>query len=162
MKKYTIHYDLSASYEVEVIASTKEEALTKAARNSVPLGDYNYELDEVTVSKAEEIDDMPVIIAKAEQIIKKADEEDVDFKLSPWPYITAEVWNGSTMEQHKELMDLIYWDYDADEIGFNTSDSGGDFTLSELPEIEQYNVCQSIIAQAVSNNIQINDNAELV
>ena len=42
-------------------------------------------------------------------------------------------------------MENLYWDYERDEIGFNTAESAGDFGLCEIPDIEQFYVCNAII-----------------
>lgn len=145
MKKFTIIHNLTATVSIEVIAETREEAFKKAAHNNIDPRDYDFELDNAEIGHEEEISDLTEVIEKAEAIIKKADQEDDEITLFPWPLVTTESWDGSKMEYHHQRMSLLYWDYEANEIGFNTEESAGDFCLSELPEIEQYNLCQQII-----------------
>lgn len=145
MKKYTIIHNLTATVSIEVLAETQEEAFEKAAKNNIDPRDYDFELDNAEIGDEEEIPDLQEIIAKAEAIIKKADEEDDEITLFPWPLVTVESWDGSKMEYHHQRMSLLYWDYEVNEIGFNTEESAGDFYLSELPEIEQYELCKAII-----------------
>lgn len=147
MKKFTIIHNLTATVSIEVIAETREEAFKKAAHNNIDPRDYDFELDNAEIGHEEEIPDLKDLITKAEAIVKAADEEDDHIILNPWPIVTTESWNGNKMENHKQLMSLLYWDYDSDEIGFNTEESGGDFCLSELPEIEQFEICNAIIKQ---------------
>lgn len=145
MKKYTIIHNLTASVSIEVLAETQEEAFEKAAKNNIDPRDYDFELDNAEIGDEEEIPNLRDLIEQAESIVKAADEEDETILLSPWPIVTTESWDGSKMEYHKQLMYQLYWDYESDEIGFNTEESAGDFCLGELPEIEQYNLCQQII-----------------
>lgn len=145
MKKYSIIHNLTTTVSIEVLAETQEEAFEKAAKNNIDPRDYDFELDNAEIGDEEEILDLSELITKAEAIIKKADQEDETVILNPWPIVTTESWDGSQMLYNKQLMYQLYWDYESDEIGFNTEESAGDFCLGELPEIEQYNLCQQII-----------------
>ena len=145
MKKYTIIHNLTAAVSIEVLAETREEAFEKAAKNNIDPRDYDFELDNAEIGDEEDVPDLQELIAKAEAIIKKADQEEDHITLNPWPLVTTESWDGSQMLYHKQLMYQLYWDYESDEIGFNTEESAGDFYLSELPEIEQFELCQTII-----------------
>lgn len=149
MKKYTIIYNFTATASIEVLADTREEAFEKARANELNLADYNFELDGAgaEIGREEDVPDLRTMIQQAESIVKQADEEDKTLTLNPWPNVTTEYWTGAKMEQKTDLMDNLYWDYEADEIGFNTVNSAGDFSLSELPEIEQYEICEAIIRQ---------------
>ena len=145
MKKYTVIHNFTATVSIEVLAENQEEAFEKASKNDIDPRDYDFELDNAEIGDEEEIPDLTELITKAESIIKKADQEDETIILNPWPVVTTESWDGTQMLYHKQLMYQLYWDYEYDEIGFNTEESAGDFYLSELPEIEQYNLCQQII-----------------
>lgn len=145
MRKFTIIHNLTATVAIEVLAETREEAFVKASKNNIDPRDYDFELDSAEIGHEEEVPDLQKLIAKAEAIIKKADEEDDEITLFPWPLVTVESWDGSKMEYHHQRMSLLYWDYEVNEIGFNTEESSGDFYLSELPEIEQLELCNSII-----------------
>lgn len=145
MKKFTIIHNLTATVSIEVLAETREEAFKKASKNNIDPRDYDFELDSAEIGDEEEVPDLQKLIEKAEAIIKKADEEDDEITLFPWPLVTVESWDGSKMEYHHQRMSLLYWDYEVNEIGFNTEESSGDFYLSELPEIEQLELCISII-----------------
>lgn len=145
MKKYTIIHNLTATVAIEVLAETREEAFEKASKNNIDPRDYDFELDNAEIGREEEAPNLKDLIEQAEAIVKAADEEDETITLSPWPLVTTESWDGTQMQYEKQLMSLIYWDYEADEIGFNTEESAGDFLFSELPDIEQIELCQSII-----------------
>lgn len=145
MKKYTVIHNFTATVSIEVLAETQEEAFEKASKNNIDPRDYEFELDSAEIGHEEKVPDLQELIAKAEVIIKKADQEDDTIILNPWPVVTTESWDGTQMLYHKQLMYQLYWDYESDEIGFNTEESAGDFYLSELLEIEQYNLCQQII-----------------
>lgn len=148
MRKFTIIHNLTATVAIEVLAETREEAFKKASKNNIDPRDYDFELDSAEIGHEEEVPDLQGLIEKAEAIIKKADEEDDEITLFPWPLVTVESWDGSKMEYHHQRMSLLYWDYEVNEIGFNTEESSGDFYLSELPEIEQFEICNSIGASA--------------
>lgn len=141
MKKYTIIHNFTAVASIEVLAETREEAFEKARQNELDLADYDFELDSAEIGKEEYVPELSKLIEQAEAIIKRAD----DIILVPWPLITTEVWDGNKMKSERQRMENIYWDEEADEIGFNTDESSGDFLLSELPELEQLEICQLII-----------------
>lgn len=145
MKKYTINYSFDANISVEVLAESEEEALKKARQVKINKSDLEIEQNEESILEAIDVPNLQNLIEQAEGIIKKADEDDTEIKLNPWPYVTLEYWTGFEMEHKKYLMESLYWDYERDEIGFNTEESAGDFGLSEIPDIEQFNVCQAII-----------------
>ena len=145
MKKYTIHYNYYATIDVEVLADSEEEAIRKAEQVDIEREDLELEQNEETILEAIDIPNLQTLIEQAEEIIKKADEEDTEIKLNSWPYVTLEYWTGVEMEHKKYLMENLYWDYERDEIGFNTAESAGDFGLSEIPDIEQFYVCNAII-----------------
>lgn len=147
MRKFIIIHNFTAIASIEVLAETREEAFEKAAKNDLDLADYDFELDSAEIGHEEEIGDLWEIVDKAESIIKKADEDDIAFVLSPWPCVTTELWNGQNMEHRHELTENIYWNAEDDEIGF-TLDGGAEAILSEFPEIEQLNICLAIIEQA--------------
>lgn len=147
MRKFIIIHNFTATASIEVLAETREEAFEKAAKNDLDLADYDFELDSAEIGHEEEIGDLQKIVDKAESIIKKADEDDIAFVLSPWPRVTTELWNGHDMEHRHELTENIYWNAEDDGIGF-TLDGGAEAILSEFPEIEQLNICLAIIEQA--------------
>lgn len=147
MRKFIIIHNFTATASIEVLAETREEAFAKAAQNELDLADFDFELDSAEIGHEEEVPDLQEIIEKAESIIKKADEDDIAFVLSPWPRVTIELWNGQNMEHRHELTENIYWNAEDDEIGF-TLDGGAEAILSEFPEIEQLNICRAIIEQA--------------
>lgn len=145
MKKFTIIHNLMATVSIEVLAETREEALEKASKNNIDPCDYDFELDSAEVGNEEEVQDLQVLIEQAEAIMK-SDEDGIT--LNPWLRVTLEYWNGENIVHKHDLMDCIFWNQDDDEIGFNSSSSAADYNLSELPEIEQYKVCQAIIQAA--------------
>ena len=145
MKKYTIHYNYYATHDVEVLAESEDEALKKARRVEIDFDNLFLTQNEETVLEAVDVPNLQTLIEKAEDIVKEADQDDAEIKLSPWPRITIEYWTGYNVEHKKELMEDLFWDYERNEIGFNTEDSSGDIGLSEIPEVEQFNICQAII-----------------
>lgn len=145
MKKFTIIHNLTATVSIEVLAETREEALEKASKNNIDPRDYDFEFDNAEIGHEEEVQDLLVLIEQVESIMKNDIE---GITLNPWPQVTLEYWNGENMVHKHDLMDCIFWNQDDDEIGFNTSSSAADYNLSELPEIEQYKVCQAIIQAA--------------
>lgn len=153
MKKFTVIHNFTATASIEVLAETREEAFEKARQNELDLADYDFELDSAEIGHEEDIPTLSTLIEKAEAIIKKANEEDVCFVINPWPRVTTELWTGYNMEHRQELTENVYWNAEDDEIGF-TLDGGAEAILSEFPEIEQFNICQSIIAQAELNGIK--------
>lgn len=145
MKKYTINYCFDANISVEVLADSEEEAIRKAEQVDIEREDLELERNEETILEAIDVPNLQTLIEQAEGIVKEADKEDTEIKLNSWPYVTLEYWTGVEMEHKKYLMENLYWDYERDEIGFNTAESAGDFGLSEIPDIEQFYVCQAII-----------------
>lgn len=153
MKKYTIHYNFCATADIEVLANSKEEAREKADMIDIPLSDFDYDLNEKSIIDEEDVPDLRILIEKAEHIISKAEEEDIEFILNPWPRVTTVYWDGNKMEYQYQLVSFLFWNNERNEIGFNTVESAADYGLSEIPEIEQLEICQSIIAQAEENGI---------
>lgn len=154
MKKFTIIHNFTATASIDVLAETREEAFAKAAKNELELTDYDFELDSAEIGHEEDVPDLSTLIEQAETIMKKADEQSIDFMLYPWSRVTTEVWNGTNMEHRHELTENVYWNEEDDEIGF-TLDGGSEAILSEFPEIEQLEICQKIIAQAEANNVKL-------
>lgn len=145
MKKFTIIHNFTAVASIEVLAETREEAFEKARQNDIDPSDYEFELDSAEIGHEEDVEDLQHLIEKAEDIIREADNEDKEIKLDPWPTVTTELWNGNYVEYRHQTISHIFWDYDRNEIGFQTDDSAADYGLSEIPDIEQYNLCNQII-----------------
>lgn len=145
MKKFTIIHNFTAVASIEVLAETREEAFEKARQNDIDPSDYEFELDSAEIGHEEDVEDLQHLIEKAEDIIREADNEDKEIKLDPWPTVTTEWWNGNYMEYRHQTITHIFWDYDRNEIGFQTDDSAADYGLSEIPDIEQHNLCTQII-----------------
>ena len=153
MKKFTVHYNYYATADVEVLANSQEEAIKKADQVEIPNEEFDLEYDNREITHEEDVPDLPNLIEEAEKIIKKAYDEDITFRLDPWPRVHMEFWNGERIGTSYELTENVYWNPDDDEIGFTLS-GGADAILSEFPEVEQLTICQSIIAQAEANNIK--------
>lgn len=145
MKKFTIIHNFTAVASIEVLAETREEAFEKAKQNDIDPSDYEFELDSAEIGHEEDVEDLQHLIEKAEDIIREADNEEREVKLDPWPTVTTEWWNGKYMEYRHQTISLIFWDYDRNEIGFQTDDSAADYGLSEIPDIEQFNLCNQIV-----------------
>lgn len=99
-----------------------------------------------SVESIEAIPDLQELIRKAGDIIKRYEksERKTDFYTVPcYPTITTQVWNGDNYIKHKNLVEDFYWG-PTDEITMDIGE-GFEVALSELPEIEQLEVCQLII-----------------
>lgn len=140
MKRYYIHYNYYATADVPVLAETEEEALERAREVQLNLEDYDFTLNEESVIDEEEVPDLKSLIKEAENILKGKES----IKLNPWPTVTVLVWNGECMEPIREIIENIYWDEEREEIGFET-DRCSELTISDIPDIERLELCQSII-----------------
>ena len=145
MKKYTIIHYYDAAIAVEVLASDEDEAREAANAVYYDPNDMRLERNGSEIIDATEVPELSELIEKAENIIKEAEQEDTEVKLNPWPTVTTEWWNGDYMEYRHQTISNIFWDYDRNEIGFQTSESAADYGLSEIPDIEQHNICTQII-----------------
>lgn len=143
MKKYTIIHNLTATVSIEVLAETREEAFEKASQNNIDPRDYDFELDSAEIGHEEAVPDLKSLIKEAEDILKQSDSIELD----PWPTITVLVWNGERTEPIREIIENIYWDSVREEIGFET-DRCSELTISDIPEIEQLELCEAIIEQS--------------
>lgn len=145
MKKYTIIHYYDAAIAVEVLANSEEEAREAAKGVYYDPSDLHLERNGSEIIEATDIPDLSEVIEKAEAIIREAERLDMDINLDPWPKVTTEWWNGTYMEHRHQIITNIFWDYDRNEIGFNTDESAADYGLSELTDIEQHNICTQII-----------------
>lgn len=153
-KKYTVHFNWYATADVEVLAESEEDAIEQAREVELDPNDYHYDLNEESVIGTEDVPDLEDTIAQAEIIIKKAEEDEIFFDLSPWPWIRTETWNGIDYNSKKELAENVFWDKHFDEIAF-TLDGGAEVNLSELPELQQLELCLQIINPAESNGVNL-------
>lgn len=140
MKRYYIHYNFYATADVPVLAESEAEALQKAREVHLNLDDYDFTLNEESVIDYEDVPDLKGLIKDAENILKQSDS----IQLDPWPTISILVWNGERMEPIRETIENIYWDEEREEIGFET-DRCSELTISDIPDIEQIELCQTII-----------------
>lgn len=155
MKKFTIIHNFTAVASIEVIAETREEAFQKAKENDLELSAYNFELDSAEIGREEDIPDLQELINKASEVIKRYGEEEHDsfFSVPTYPTITTESWNGDEFIKHHNIVEDFYYDSDKGLM----MDVGEEFEveLSELPDVEQLNVCQVIIDAAQANGIEL-------
>lgn len=142
MKKFTIIHNFTATVSIEVLAETREEAFEKASKNNIDPRDYDFELDSAEIGHEEEVPDLKSLIKEAEDILKQSDSIELD----SWPIVTILVWNGEEMEPIREIIENIYWDEEREEIGFET-DRCSELTISDILEIEQFELCKAIIEQ---------------
>ena len=140
MKKYTIKYSFFAEADVEVLAYSEDEARQKARNTEIPFENYHFEPDTETIEDEEEIQDLSDIIREVTSIIKKKEELVPD----DCPSIHFELWNGEDWETKRKKVSAVFWDNEEEEIGIELNDES-DVLLDELTEIEQYEVCKSII-----------------
>jgi hypothetical protein len=140
MKKYTIRCSFLAEADVEVLANSEDEARQKARNTEIPIGNYHFEPDTETVEDEEEIQDLSDMIREVTTIIKQKEE------LVPeeCPSIHLELWNGDDWETKRKKVNAVFWDNVDEQIGIELNDES-DVLLDELTEIEQYEVCKSVI-----------------
>ena len=140
MKKYTIRCSFLAEADVEVLANSEDEARQKARNTEIPIENYHFEPDTETVEDEEEIQDLSDMIREVTTIIKQKEE------LVPEesPSIHLELWNGDDWETKRKEVSAIFWDNVEEQIGIELNDES-DVLLDELTEIEQYEVCKSVI-----------------
>lgn len=140
MKKYTIRYSFFAEAYVDVLANSEDEARQKARNTEIPHENYHFEPDTETVEDEEEIQDLSDMIREVTSIIKQ--KEDLIPEESP--SIHLELWNGDEWETKRKKVSAVFWDNVEEQIGIELNDES-DMLLDELTEIEQYEVCKSII-----------------
>ena len=140
MKKYTIRCSFLAEADVEVLANSEDEARQKARNTEIPIENYHFEPDTETVEDEEEIQDLSDMIREVTTIVKQKEE------LVPeeCPSIHLELWNGDDWETKRKKVNAVFWDNVDEQIGIELNDES-DVLLDELTEIEQYEVCKSII-----------------
>lgn len=140
MKKYTIRCSFLAEADVEVLANSEDEARQKARNTEIPFENYHFEPDTETVEDEEEIQDLSDMIREVTTIIKQKEE------LVPEesPSIHLELWNGDDWETKRKKVSAVFWDNEEEQIGIELSDES-DVLLDDLTEIEQYEVCKSVI-----------------
>lgn len=140
MKKYTIRYSFFAEADVEVLANSEDEARKKARNTEIPIENYHFEPDTETVEDEEEIQDLSDMIREATTILKQKEE------LVPEesPCIHLELWNGDDWETKRKEISSVFWDNGEEQIGMELNDES-EVLLDDLTEIEQYEVCKSII-----------------
>lgn len=140
MKKYTIRCSFLAEADVEVLANSEDEARQKARNTEIPFENYHFEPDTETVEDEEEIQDLSDMIREVTSIIKQKEE------LVPeeCPSIHLELWNGDDWETKRKKVSAVFWDNEEEKIGIELNDES-DMLLDELTEIEQYEVCKSVI-----------------
>ena len=140
MKKYTIRYSFFAEADVEVLANSEDEARQKARNTEIPIENYHFEPDTETVEDEEEIQDLSDMIREVTTIVKQKEE------LVPeeCPSIHLELWNGDDWETKRKEICSIFWNNEEGQIRMELNDES-DVLLDDLTEIEQYEVCKSII-----------------
>ena len=140
MKKYTIRCSFLAEADVEVLANSEDEARQKARNTEIPIENYHFEPDTETVEDEEEIQDLSDMIREVTTIIKQKEELVPD----DCPSIHLELWNGDDWETKRKKVNAVFWDNVDEHIGIELNDES-DVLLDELTEIEQYEVCKSVI-----------------
>lgn len=140
MKKYTIRCSFLAEADVEVLANSEDEARQKARNTEIPYENYHFEPDTETVEDEEEIQDLSDMIREVTTIIKQKEELVPD----DCPSIHLELWNGDDWETKRKKVSAVFWDNEEEKIGIELNDES-DMLLDELTEIEQYEVCKSVI-----------------
>lgn len=154
MKKFTVIHNFTAVASIEVLAETREEAFEKAKENDLELSDYNFELDSAEIGHEETTSDLQDFISKANKILKKYQEKrDKCFYMPIYPTVTTLSWDGYKYTKHRNITEDFYYDSDKGLIMY--VGEGLEIELDELSEIEQMNVCQSIIDAAPLNGVDL-------
>ena len=138
-----------------MIAETREEAFQKARENDPELSDYDFELDSAEIGQEEDIPDLQELINMAGEVIKRYGEEEHDsfFSVPTYPTITTQSWNGDEFIKQRNIVEDFYWDSEKGlmmDVG-----EGFEIEVDELPEIEQLEVCELIIREALNNGITL-------
>ena len=140
MKKFIIKRCFYAEVEIAVLANSEDEARQKARNTEIPFENYHFEPDTEIVEDEEEIQDLFDMIREATTIIKQKEELVPD----DCPCIHLELWNGDDWETKRKEICSIFWDNGEEQIGMELNDES-EVLLDDLTEIEQYEVCKSII-----------------
>lgn len=150
MKRYTINHCYDVNTTVEVLAESEEEAIEKAKVMNLKIEEaYNIYLNEQEIIGTEDIGDLDEMIEKAGQIIRDYNGED-PFEVEEYPSITTTIWGGYDMEDVENLVEDFYWDDEHKELGMIVNDNI-EVLISELDEMEQYEVAKLIIESADRN-----------
>lgn len=153
-KKFTVRFNWYATADVEVLAESEDDAIKLAKQVELDPSDYNYDLNESSVIGTEDVPDLDKTIKQAEAIIKKSDNKNLYFSLDPKPWVRIKLWDGIDYYTQKQSVESISFDKRYDEISFML-EGRGEICLSELPELQQLEICQSIINQAASNGVKL-------
>lgn len=156
MKKYTIQFNFDAVASVDVLANSEEEARSKAREVELELSDYDLQVVYESVESETEVPDLTEMIEKAGLIIRLYDERQNDepFAVDTYPKITTQLWNGEDYVNKHYLVEDFYWDSDREELGM-IIDEDVEIMMSELSEMEQFNVSKLIIESATINDIKL-------
>lgn len=150
MKRYTINHCYDVNTTVEVLAESEEEAIEKAKVMNLKIEEaYNIYLNEQEIIGTDDIGDLDEMIEKAGQIIRDYNGED-PFEVEEYPSITTTIWGGYDMEDVENLVEDFYWDDEHKELGMIVNDNI-EVLISELDEMEQYEVAKLIIESAERN-----------
>lgn len=150
MKRYTINHCYDVKTTVVVLADSEEEAKQKASVINLKIEDaYNIHLNEQEITESEEIGDLNEMIKEAGRIIREYKGED-PFEVESYPTITSTIWGGYDMEEVEDLVEDFYWDEEHEELGMIVNDNV-EVLISELDEMEQYEVAKLIIESAERN-----------
>lgn len=146
MKKYTIHFNYYATVDIEVLADSEEEAIQKADEKEIPLEDFDLTYNSKNVMFEEEVEDLETLIEKASSIIRNYDAEERGFyKVDCYPTIISKVvWDGNDWRDIKNIVEDFYWDETEEKLGVIVNENE-EVLISELNEMEQFDVCQTII-----------------
>ena len=140
MKKFIIKRCFYAEVEIAVLANSEDEARQKARNTEIPFENYHFEPDTETVEDEEEIQDLSDMIREVTTIVKQKEELVPD----DCPSIHLELWNGDDWETKRKEICSIFWNNEEGQIRMELNDES-DVLLDDLTEIEQYEVCKSII-----------------
>lgn len=152
MKKFLVHYNYYATVDVVVLANSKEEAIEKADQIDLYNEDFELEFDNREIVDSKDIPDLQETIDKASTIIKEYKNDDA-FKVSYYPTITTQSWDGNNYLRQRNVIEDFYWDPERGlmmDVG-----EGFEVALSELPDTEQLEVCQVIIDAASLNGVEL-------
>lgn len=153
MKKYTIHLNYYATIDIDVLAENRQQARELAMQDDTPLNEFDFDLNDVEVLEEQEIEDPIELIKKAESILQRALKQGEAYRLPSWPTITIQTWEGLNVQQQSDILQSVYWDEERDEISLET-DKFAELTISDLSEVQQYEVAKAIVEAQPHNNLQ--------
>ena len=147
MKKYVVHYNYYATIDVEVFAENEEEAKEKADQVCVDPRYYDFSLNEQSIVDTEDGIDLPSMITKLTDRVKRYMSEHPDVPMPVGHYILCEVcstWTGAEYVPVRDTVTGLIWNEDDQSLVVSFKNHG-DMNLDELAEIDQYYLVKNVL-----------------